>query len=81
MLYFVLSNGQEITWHTGELIPITEPFSVIEIQADGHEWEHVKPLAAKLDIRPQKTDSYVVNYYGAAAKCITLAMLDEERRK
>jgi len=49
MLYIVRENGDTHDWHVGETKPArnpsigSEPFmDVCEIQADGHELEHIR---------------------------------------
>ena len=49
MLYIVRQLGeaglsQEITWHVGDKVPKVSTSSVVEIQADGHELEHIQKI-------------------------------------
>jgi hypothetical protein len=58
-MYAVLSDGQEIQWHVGEDVKeIWQPHNpklprrvVVELQADGHELEHVLKNFSNIPIR------------------------------
>jgi hypothetical protein len=44
MLYITTSHKKEFTWHIGNKVPGISPDLVVEIQADGHELEHIQKL-------------------------------------
>ena len=44
MLYITTTHKREFTWHVGNKVPELSPDLVAEIQADGHELEHIRKL-------------------------------------
>lgn len=83
MLYFKLSNGQEILWQVGEPIPkIVQPqFSyfpnmrreVISVYADGDELAEIQdrfPDAKWVNLPIESVFGYGITYRGSDAKMI-----------
>ena len=74
MLYIILEPRREaltshLEWHIGEILHLSWPIlrTVISIQADGDELEHIRYLFPALTA----TSGRVVSWFGDIAKTIT----------
>jgi hypothetical protein len=77
MLYIVRKDLPQIKWHVGDPIGANIAQDVIEIQADGHELEHIKNTFFDIEYQgnptytiPMPRNKRVVNWFGSTAKTI-----------
>lgn len=68
MLNIVFQSGRSREWHVGEESPVgyAEVIAISEIQADGHELEHIKNMFDQ----PILPKGRVVRIFGDLAKTI-----------